>query len=1530
MSFAPASAEELKAAEHVKRIEAGSAGAIFQPDPDEAVEAEQEENEPKKIDPKLGTFVADDDLHRRLLRMFYDARSSEQEQGVNTLFLAVGFLKWFEDDRDKRERFAPLILLPVQLERKNARTRFILRASEEDLTTNLSLQAKLKAEFNLDLPELAIEEGWSPSAYLSSVQQMIEGVDRWEVLPDDMVLSFFSFSRFLMYRDLDPAVVLKETGNASTKLLHQLLSDDGFADQQDGSQDDLPLEERIETRDMVHVVQADTSQALAIEQVRCGGHLVIQGPPGTGKSQTIANLIATAVKEGKRVLFVAEKMAALEVVKRRLDNIGLGEMCLELHSHKARKRIVLDDLEHTLSLGQPAKPTDADVLGQLDATQKQVNQHALTLHRPVAQTGITPFHAIGELIRLRAQGVPPADFTLDQPLSRDAESLSQAEQALAAMLQQVGEIGPPQDHPWRGTMLDSILPMDQQRLSESLPKIIAKLKQATGDADQLIEAMNPAAEMLPPATAELVQRLIHRAKRVAQAPPLDRQAITNDVWRQQRDALNNLVEAGLSLQATKHQLDGRVVDAAWQADLSQTRLDMAAYGRSWLRWMNGAYRRAKRTLQSVLIGPMPKGLEARLALLDQIIAAQKNARVIEQTDAVGRYAFGSLWVGLDSDFKALGQTWRWDERNATAGDDDDCRRLIASIDDATFDRLDELAQACERSLPPAVDAMQKTADTVELDTAEAFGVDDLLDVPMAQAAERFDRWHRQPESLSRWIAYRRSRDAARDAGMSELIKQIDSGDRSPETASDAYAMSLYEAVLRATFTDHPDLAQFHGQSYEKTLNQFAELDRGHRAWSRYLVAAAHSEHMPRAGGEVGQVGLLRREFQKKRRNLPLRRLLQEAGQAIQSIKPVFMMSPMSVAQYLEPASPNALGFDLLVMDEASQVRPVDALGAVSRCSQLVVVGDDKQLPPTRFFDTIFAGDAEDTDEAELDTTDLESILGLCTAQNVPSRMLSWHYRSRHPSLITVSNHAFYDGQLHIIPSPSSGAGDLGLRFHHTTEGHFDRGRSATHPAEARKIAEAVMHHAEHDPKTTLGVGTFSVGQRDAVLDELELMRRDRPDLEPFFAEDHDEPFFVKNLENIQGDERDVIFISVGYGRDVEGGLTMNFGPLSNEGGERRLNVLITRAKRRLEVFSPIKAEDIDLSRVSRRGPRVFRTFLQFARTGQLDTAEQQVLPTLSTFEQHVAAKLEEAGYRVQPRVGEAGLYVDLAVVDPEDEDAYILAILCDGPAYAAAASARERELSRSAVLEMMGWQTYRLWSLDWFNRPTEQFDRLVQAIESAKATTAPPRVETQPIVEVQREAAVALDTLDRTDGLPTCAYEQAQPGKLPRHALDDLTVFERIDLIRQIVEAEGPVHVEEVARRAADTYDQRLTRKLQDLLDQAIDSAVSSEKIELASEFADLPGRAVSVIRDRSEVASEGLRRPEALPPSEIQFSIRQVVRTYVGASRDEVIQEVARLLGFTSTRSALKEVLEQQLQVMIEKGELHENDGCLGLNGES
>jgi len=665
------------------------------------------------------------------------------------------------------------------------------------------------------------------------------------------------------------------------------------------------------------------------------------------------------------------------------------------------------------------------------------------------------------------------------------------------------------------------------------------------------------------------------------------------------------------------------------------------------------------------------------------------------------------------------------------------------------------------------------------------------------------------------------------------------------------------------------------------------------------------------------VGLLLREAAKKRRHLPIRQLLRHAGVAVRRLKPCFMMSPISVAQFLPPDSEP---FDLIVFDEASQICPEDAIGALARGSRMVVVGDSRQLPPTAFFS--YDPDYEPPEEDD-PLPDLESILDLCAAQGFPRLGLHWHYRSRDESLIAFSNENFYDGTLLTFPNPGNRPG-VGLSFHHVADGVYDRGKSRTNRVEAEQVARGIATQALLSPETSIGVVTFGEPQRRAVLDAVERLMKEEPTLEPLLAtREADEPFFVKNLENVQGDERDVMFFSVGYGRDGAGKLHMNFGPLNGNGGHRRLNVAVTRARLATMVYSSILPEEIDLERAQAEGARLLRSYLERARSAHREratAASSESVSELPAVARAVAAEFTRQGFEVVPRIGCSAYRIDLAISGPDEADGFLLGIESDGPVYRDAATVRDRDRTRGEVLAGLGWKLARVWSTDYSRAPEREVERLVTALiaESpapvAAAAAAPAKERTR--------------AKKRSDGLPEApAYRVTPPSKLRTRKpfAEDGAEIPRI--VTAVIAYEGPVHENDVARRVADTWDLRLTGKVREAVAAAVGAVVAAGKAERRGDFL-WPPEMVDV-EIRGPAAGAGPRPIERVPDEEIEAGLRMVLAVDLRMPEEALVKSVARILGHRRPRREVLDRIAAVVTARSEEGEFRRSEDQISLEEE-
>lgn len=1489
----------------------------------------------RQMDRNLQTSLDAEKLQTRLLRLFYDAKAMFEEQGVNSLFLAMGFLEWYESPTSDKTRYAPLLLIPVELDRRTVNARFRVHVLEEEVTTNLSLQAKLKVDFGLQFPDVPDLEDLVPAEYFAAVERVIEKQPRWKVRRDRMTLWFFSFAKFLMFRDLAQEVWPEGKGPSDHPLVRGLLGEPvNYEPPLIG--EDEPLDQRLDPQTVCHVVDCDSSQAAAIEEVRGGRNLVIQGPPGTGKSQSIANVIASAVRDGRTVLFVAEKLAALQVVKARLDRVGLGDICLELHSHKANRRSVLDDLDRTLNLGRPANRNVAQVAAELARVRARLNRYAEQLHQPLEPSARTPYDLIGTLCRLQADGISAFDCALPDLATWSATTLREKQALLRDIVEHVSEIGVPSEHAWSSARrMTPLFPNDLQSLQRQLDRLLENvgriLAHAADLAGHLSISWKPDAESF-----ESVQRLAQFAGKLRSIPEMDRAAFGNGVWEQQRADIPRVIARGRELAECRSVVDALMAPAAWQMDVAQVRVDLAATGRSWWRWFSGRWRTAIGTLRGMLQTQLPPQLSEQLAVLDRLIAGQACLKDLEtdgRMGSVGRNAFGTLWQGPDSDWDHLSAIVDWEADCRDSGVPVVFRQVIAKWTNTaeTHASYAALRDVFKQSW----EGLRSVLKDLEIDAQQCFGGRKLVDVPLAEIHQKLAGWREAAPELGHWIVLQRRLRELREVGLGPLESQIVDGDLD-DRCLDRLELMYCEAAMRQVLETRDAIAGFDGISQSRLVDEFRKLDQQRIELARNEVAAAHYDRLP-AGGDAGEVGIIRGEIRKKRKHRALRRLLADAGHAVQAIKPVFMMSPTSVAQFLEPG---ILSFDLIVMDEASQVRPVEALGAILRCRQAVVVGDNRQLPPTAFFDRVVAGDDdEDAEQEGIEAADVESILDLCVTRNFPPRMLRWHYRSRHHSLIAVSNREFYGNGLFVVPSPDRGGSGNGLEFRFVADGIFDRGRTRTNRREAQAVAQAMIEHARQFPDMSLGVGAFSVAQRDAILDELELLRRAHPETEEWFSRTADEPWFVKNLENIQGDERDTILISVGYGRDESGFFAMAFGPLSAKGGERRLNVLITRAKQRCVVFSSIRSEDIDLRRTNSRGTEALKTFLQYAETGRIDVSRPTDRDCDSEFEAQVADALRNNGWKLDYQVGIAGFFIDLAVIDPAAPGRYLLGIECDGATYHSARWARDRDRLRQAVLEEHGWKIHRIWSTDWFHSRDEQLRKLLMLLEDLRLQSRGGRVGGKD----QRRGVGA--TMEQTPGNGATDSDIGGGAEIPREHIDpdaqdeqlavpyeevtfrsplmsreihELTATELASIVVRVVHTEGPIHRDEIARRVTTLWGlQRTGARIAKTVNVALKAACRGGQIEESAGFYVRCGQRESPIRSRENVTSASLRKPEMLPPQEIDAAILKFVEAHISASEDETARGVARLLGFKTTSQPLRTRLNSRIRVLVSGGQL-------------
>ncbi|WP_237709177.1 DUF3320 domain-containing protein [Sphingomonas elodea] len=1458
-------------------------------------------DEGRFTDDFLETRLGPDALQKKLLKIAREAQTAEEESGVNILYLALGFLTWFEDKSSSAPREAPLVLLPVELVRNARTSTYDVRVREDDIMTNLPLQQRLKDDFGIDLPEIDIDEDWRPSNYFAAVGETIASRARWKVDADGIQLGFFSFSKQLMYRDLD-VQAWSDEALADHPLTRGLLFE-GFDNERPMFSGEDRLDDLLPPERLFHVVDADASQAKVIEEVRSGHNLVVQGPPGTGKSQTITNIIASAVRDGKRVLFVAEKMAALSVVHDRLVKVGLRDICLELHSRTANKKAVLSELGRTITQAS-TPPGEAGAPTALRQSRDRLNAIATALHAPIDSTGETPFTVLSRQARFIGQNVPTPTLAADALAAMSREVEAEIAEILTRYGALLAETGAGVSHPFEGTRNLNLQPVELARLPVLLKEAVAQAETLVAGISAPISHLNLSQPIILATAApldDLLTRLegmpagtLEIARALLAASDLPRlQAALGDAaaWRADQDRLSE-----------------QFVDAAFTTPVSHLRAPLVAGTRSFFARLGGAYRRASRELAGLLRGPIPKAAAERVALVDALVELASKRASWRDDEAYCANALGDAWRGERTDFHRILATCAW------------CSRLAeAELRPATAAALElaskpETLAALRKPLRDRGDAARSSLITaaafLDLDIA-SLGAADVETTDLNTIASRFATIANATDRYESWAQLERHRRRLEALGVAELAERMRAGSLDGPSAVVELQFARAERLWQIAMERHEILRDLRMEERHALATRFAQLERERLKDNVTDILAAHLAQVPQ--GAQGEMGVIRSELAKKKRHLPIRKLFERAGTAIQRIKPVLLMSPISVAQFLPP---NTLSFDLLVIDEASQVRPEDALGAIARAQQIVVVGDQKQLPPSSFFDRLSADPEEDEDAEEQELlggaaklAEMESVLTLCEARGLGSRMLQWHYRSRDPSLIQVSNREFYEDKLILPPSPLQQDPSFGLCFTRV-DGAYDKGGKRDNRKEGEAIVARVAEHARQHPTLSLGIVTFSFAQRNLITELLELARRSDAKLDAFLREGQAEDVFVKNIENVQGDERDVILVSVGYGPTTPGGrlTSMSFGPVNGEGGERRLNVLFTRARIRCEVCASFDPGDIDVSRTAGEGPRILKRYLEFAKNGQLEEHAPTGLDADSPFEEDVADIIRNYGFIADPQVGSAGFRIDLGVRHPDKPGTYILAVECDGATYHSALWARERDRLRQDVLEHLGWRFHRIWSTDWFYNRAAEIERLRQALIAAKDAA---------------EQGIRIDGANRTRPAPAAAVEEQTPVfEIPAAVERQMPAYERAvfptrsdqephevsvtilaDLSWRIVEKEGPIHLEEVARRIAACFGKEKAGSRIVTATKAALAKAQRKQADLLSDGTFWFTRAQSEsppVRDRSN-ESGATTKCANISMLEIQAALELARQDNAGGSDTDLIRTAARLMGFKRVGSDLQ-----------------------------
>jgi hypothetical protein len=916
-----------------------------------------------------------------------------------------------------------------------------------------------------------------------------------------------------------------------------------------------------------------------------------------------------------------------------------------------------------------------------------------------------------------------------------------------------------------------------------------------------------------------------------------------------------------------------------------------------------AIRKALATVQSSFPGVSEINESgAVFEAIESVLAAENE---FERGQASLVAAFGDFYRGPSSDWEFVAEAIEWsDELRKKIGASISERHAECLLgEEIDFDGLESTFDTTAKSMREVVGWFEEThARTIESELHGQF----------QDATEFLTTLIGSSGDIEEWGEFAAGFEALARLGLADVVSHCVAHGADSQELPDICERAVLAGWIDRVLAEDPRCRPSQAEERDRLVAEFRELDGvlvSHAAAKVIDVANALRPSFPSGG-----FATIRHEAEKKRKHRPIRKLLEECGTAALSLKPCFMMSPLSVSQFL----PSTLKFDAVIFDEASQVRPSDAINAVYRGVQLIVAGDNKQLPPTNFFERAIDAGEDVYDEEDL--SEFESVLDLCRGSGILSTLpLQWHYRSRHEDLITYSNRAFYDSKLITYPSAKHSGEDVGLHFIHVEDGIYGRGTSQDNPIEARRVAERVLHHAEAHSELTLGVVAFSEAQSDRIEFEVERLRRDRPDLDDYFHESRLNGFFVKNLETVQGDERDIIIFSIGYGHDELGKFPMSFGPLNKPGGQRRLNVAITRARQRVEVVSSVTAADFTDS--DNAGVLHLRRYLDYAANGlkaltpvTITNAEPE-----SPFEREVFSTLRRWGHDVEAQVGHAGYRIDIGIRHPAQPGKWLLGVECDGAAYHSSATARDRDRLRQQVLEGLDWKLHRIWGPSWYHDRTGSEARLQRAID--RALTGDTRLSASS--RTANPVDVVIESIDFDDAyVPewVTPYDAVEIElEMRRPALEMSTAGRMMrDCVVQVVEHEGPVHPEVVVRRIRKRWNaENLRSRFRKAVDDAIRYLVRDKKIRYVEDsflaLASNPSYALVRVPVSGDPSTE--RAIDEVSRRELRSAMIYLLREGREIDRSELCVRVARIFGWSRTGARIIEQLDKQFEFLLEHG---------------
>ena len=1462
---------------------------------------------------RLRFYLPENDLGKALTHLYRSSRTSIEENGANTLYLALGLLKWYETPSSERPRYAPILLLPVEIIRKSAAKGYVIRSREEETMMNITLLEMLRQNFGISVPGLdplpTDESGVNVKLIYSIIRHCIKNQRKWDV-EEQAILGIFSFNKFIMWNDIHNNAPKLTQNKIVSSLINGKIEWNAITEEMDASY----MDRQLSPADIVLPIIADSSQLEAIYEAVHDKTFILHGPPGTGKSQTITNIIANALYKGKRVLFVAEKMAALSVVQNRLAAIGLAPFCLEIHSNKTKKSTVISQLKETTEIIRRTPPEEFKKEAErLLKLRTELNKYIEALHKEY------PFRLslYDAIIHYQSTDVEPCfDIPSSYLDDLDKDRFSHWEDAIESLVSTANACGHPHLHPLTGISIREYSSAIKEEASQTLATFIGLLT-AIQSKLPVFSALLEDTDIHP--TRKDFDIITAIIRKILEIPELTPELLTTPLLNETLEEYRKVTKHGRKRDEIKAEIENGFTKEVLKINAGPM---LAEWNRVSAQWFLPRYfgqRKIKKAIRPYALQPVEP--ETVQPLLHQVIRYQEELDFTDRYTAklpslFGRFGRDEEWDIIDqiihevsslhslllSYSKDVAKTSRIKQNLAlqlTEG-----IRTFRDIHSHSLNELHQLADTLTATEQRLSTTLGITVETLYTNSADWIGI------ALQQAAT----WKENLDKLKDWYQWLQSYNKLNELGIGFIAEEYKEKNIPTDLLTSSLCKSFYQAVIHYIIAKEPTLELFNGKIFNDIIAKYKQVSANFEDITKKELFARLASNIPSFTHEAiqsSEVGILQKNIRNNARGISIRKLFDQIPTLLSRMCPCMLMSPISVAQYIDT---DADKFDLIVFDEASQMPTYEAVGAIARGKNVVIVGDPKQMPPTSFFTV------NTIDEDNIEMEDLESILDDCLALSIPSKYLLWHYRSKHESLIAFSNSEYYDNKLMTFPSPDNIESKVRMV---AVDGYYDKGKSRQNQAEAQAVVDEIARRlrSEELRKKSVGVVTFSVVQQALIEDLLSDLFIFHPELETFALE-CEEPLFIKNLENVQGDERDVILFSVGYGPDAEGRVSMNFGPLNRAGGERRLNVAVSRARYEMIIFSTLRSDMIDLNRTSSIGVAGLKRFLEYAEKGTkriLNTSTSiQPSEEETSIEKIIADKLRSLGYTVHTDIGCSGYKIDIGIVDTQNPSNYQLGIICDGKNYRRTKTVRDREIVQNNVLKALGWNICRIWTMDWWEKPDEVIASIQTAIVQGMKAPKPVVVQEKQEKEEERVQEKPMQLKSAYTSPSPIFVQNYNSTKVSsyHYASDDIFAAENkpilIAQIRKIVENEAPISKALLGKKILSEWGiSRLGPRIDAYLETIFDT-LHLYRIEHDG--------LVFCWKDEAQYRSYTEYRPDSdrdaadLPPEETANAIRQILTDSISLPLPDLIKACAQIFGFARMGSNIEASMLRGIQEAVKK----------------